>query len=253
MILLATDFGNSGLYTGQMRMVLAERAPSVPVIELFADLPAFDPFLSSYLLSAYLAPWSGVPGGTVVIGVVDPGVGSTRAGVVLRAGGVRYVGPDNGLFSMIVRHGRDRCPLDAWKLPQAPESASATFHGRDVFAPVAAGLAAGRMPQECWPVCPTSLDRKDWPDDLPEIVRIDPYGNAITGLRAGSFPGLSNLRVGTARLRRARTFSDVPEGTGFFYENANGLLEIAVNRGRADEKFALYAGSPVTPEPSPVD
>ncbi|MBE1237641.1 SAM-dependent chlorinase/fluorinase [Phaeovibrio sulfidiphilus] len=252
MILLATDFGTSGLYTGQMRMVLAARAPSVPVIELFADLPAFDPFRSSYLLSAYGTPWSGVPGDAVVIGVVDPGVGSARAGVLLRAGSVWYVGPDNGLFSMIVRHGRDRRPLEAWQLPQAPGTASATFHGRDVFAPVAAGLAAGQMPEGCSPIDPITLDREDWPEDLPEIVRIDPYGNAITGLRAASFPGVNALRVGPRTLARARTFSDVPEGAGFFYANANGLLEIAVNRGRADETFGLRAGSPVTPELSPT-
>ena len=85
--------------------------------------------------------------------------------------------------------------------------------------------------------------RADWPDDLREIVYIDHYGNAMTGLRAITLPGNTRLAVGGRVLERARTFSDRPPGTAFWYENSNGLVEIAVNQGRADRELGLAIGN----------
>ena len=135
MIVLFTDFGLTGPYTGQMKAVLARNAPAVPVIDLFADAPAFQPYLSAYLLGAYCGA---VPQGGVLLGVVDPGVGTDRLPLVVRADGRWYVGPDNGLFELVMRRA---AVVEAWTIDWRPDRLSASFHGRDLFAPVAAKLA----------------------------------------------------------------------------------------------------------------
>ena len=244
MIVLFTDFGLAGPYTGQVKAALARRAPGVPVIDLFADAPAFDPRLAAYLLAAYAPAFEP---GDVLLCVVDPGVGGDRAPLVVEADGRRYVGPDNGLFELVLRRsGAWRC----WRVDWRPAAGrlSASFHGRDLFAPVAALLALGGAPPGPG-AAPTR--RPDWPDDLPAVVYVDGYGNAMTGLRAAVLAEGAALRVGGRPLPRARTFSDLPEGGAFWYENANGLAEIAVNRGRAADLLDLRPGSPVEPVAGP--
>jgi hypothetical protein len=88
--------------------------------------------------------------------------------------------------------------------------------------------------------------RPDWPDDLAEIVYVDHFGNAMTGLRAATLPEGAQLAVAGQVLERAKTFSDLPPGRAFWYENSNGLAEIAVNLGRADHALGLAVGSPIT-------
>ncbi len=238
MIVLFTDFGAAGPYTGQMRAVLAREAPGVPVVELFADAPACDPRASAYLLAAYGA---GFAPGSVFLAVVDPGVGGEREAVMLEADGRWYVAPDNGLLAVVARRA------DAarwWRITWRPDALSASFHGRDLFAPVAARLALGEDPpgQPADGFQPTGCD---WPDDLAEIVYLDHFGNAVSGLRAATLAADARLAVGGRQLARARTFSDVPEGAAFWYENANGLAEVAVNGGRAEVELGVAVGSKV--------
>ena len=238
MIVLFTDFGPGGPYTGQMKAVLAREAPAVPVIDLADDLPACDPEPAAYLLAA-LAP--AFPQDAVFVCVVDPGVGSDRAPLALSAGGRWYVGPDNGLLAIVARRAGDaRWFAIDWQ----PPTLSASFHGRDLFAPVAAQVARGEE------VPGTPLDGAravgaDWPDDRAAIVYIDPYGNAMTGIRAAQLDEDAVVIVGARRLGRLRTFSDAAPGAAFWYENANGLAEIAVNQGRADRVLGLGVGTPV--------
>ncbi|MGF7207565.1 hypothetical protein GGE65_002138 [Skermanella aerolata] len=238
MILLVTDFGLSGPYTGQMKAVLASHAPAVPVIDLFADAPAFQPRLSAYLLGAYRGA---VPEGGVLLGVVDPGVGTDRLPLCVRADGRWYVGPDNGLFELVVRRADS---VEAWTIDWRPGVMSASFHGRDLFAPVAARLALGEPPPGT-PVPVERIRRPDWPDDLDRIVYVDVYGNALTGLRAAVLGDGVELEAGGRRIARARTFGDVPVGEAIWYENGNGLAEIAVNQGRADGVLGLKVGDEV--------
>jgi S-adenosylmethionine hydrolase len=239
MIVLFTDFGLSGPYTGQVKAVLHQLSARVPIVDLFADLPAAKPKPAAYLLAAY-GPWF-LPG-TVLMAVVDPGVGGARAAVVVEADGRFYVGPDNGLFEIVERRaGTLKTSEILWR----PDRLSASFHGRDLFAPVAARLAAGTLPAGA--LRGAGIGRlHDWPDDLPEIVYIDGYGNAMTGLRASILPEKAKLAVKGRVLTRARTFSDAPLGAGFWYENSNGLAEIAVNKGRADSALSLAIGTPVS-------
>jgi S-adenosylmethionine hydrolase len=236
MIVLCTDFGLGGPYTGQLKAVLARMAPRVPVVDLFADLPAFSPQLAAYLLAAYVER---LEPGDVVLAVVDPGVGSARRALIVEADGRWLTGPDNGLFEPVLR--RAKAPR-AWPIAVPERGIAPTFHGRDVFAPAAARLALGEAPQSP-PIEPTRF--ADWPDDLPAIAYVDHYGNAMTGLRAASLAADTVLQVAGQRIRRRGIFADVPPGEALWYENANGLAEIAVNAGSAAATFGLAPGSPV--------
>ncbi|MCL6608940.1 MAG: SAM-dependent chlorinase/fluorinase [Geminicoccaceae bacterium] len=236
MILLATDFGLAGPYVGQLHLVLGRLVPEVPVIDLQHDLPAFRPDLASPLLAAHL-DWA--QPGDVVLAVVDPGVGTDRRPLALRLDGIWLVGPDNGLFEAALRRARS---IESYEIVWRPERLSASFHGRDLFAPVAARLARGDR-SGLAPAEPTRF--RDWPDDLPRIVQVDAYGNAWTGLRAAHLPAGSRLRAAGRTLERARTFGDVPPGTAFWYENSSGFAEIAVSGGSAAETLGLRPGDPV--------
>jgi S-adenosylmethionine hydrolase len=168
-------------------------------------------------------------------------VGGTRPPIILEADGRWYVGPGNGLFELVLRRAEE---TRRWDIDWKPERLSASFHGRDLFAPVAALLARSepppRRPRE------DGADRRaDWPDDLREIVYIDHFGNAMTGLRSAMLQRNARLAVAGRVVESARTFSDRPPGAAFWYENANGLVEIAVNQGRADRELGLAIGVPV--------
>jgi S-adenosylmethionine hydrolase len=238
MIVLCTDFG-PGPYTGQMQAVLHQQAPGVPVISLFDDLPCWDIRATAYLLPAYVSEF---PLDTVFLVVVDPGVGGdSREPVIAQIDGRWYVGPGNGVFHLLARRAAHASRF--WRIDWQPERLSSSFHGRDLFAPIAARLARGLAPEgeEISEPQPAG----EWPEDLARILYIDHFGNAISGLRADQLASAQQLKVGEHLLSRARTFSDVPEGTAFWYENANGLAEIAVNRGRAEEVLGLQLATPV--------
>ncbi|HVC50699.1 MAG TPA: SAM-dependent chlorinase/fluorinase [Stellaceae bacterium] len=242
MIALFTDFGLSGPYTGQMTAVLRRDAPGVPVVSLFADAPAGAPRPGAYLLAAHAA-W--FPPATVFLSVVDPGVGGARRALIVEAAGKFYVGPDNGLFEIVQRRdGTSRC----WEITWQPPDLSVSFHGRDLFAPVAARLARGEACASLGhPIVP--LRQADWPDDLAEIVYIDHYGNALTGLRGSAVPAAARLTARGRTVAPAATFSAVGAGEAFWYVNSNGLAEIAVNRRRASAVLGLAVGTPVAIAP----
>lgn len=250
MILFASDFGHAGPYVGQVHAVLARRAPGVPVIDLMHDLPPFRPSAAGCLIRQIM--WSMAPAmteppldgtdsaGDIVLAVVDPGVGTERDPIIVETLGARYVGPDNGLFTGVI----DKEAAQAWRIDWRPEHLSDSFHGRDLFAPVAAMLARGR------PVPSTQVDtdrlvRSDRPDPLAEIVYCDRYGNAMTGIEAVALSEDSVLEAGGHLFRRARTFGEMPPGTGFWYANSLGLAEIAVNQGDAASQFGLTVETPV--------
>ena len=140
MIVLFTDFGASDLYLGQVKATLRRAAPRIPVVDALNDAPDFTIEPAAHLLAA-LAPR--YPHGSVFLAVIDPGVGGPRGAIVVEVDGRRFVGPDNGLLSILwQRTKRARC----WRIVWRPALLASTFHGRDLFAPVAAALARGRMP-----------------------------------------------------------------------------------------------------------
>jgi S-adenosylmethionine hydrolase len=237
MIALFTDYGVAGPYVGQMHAVFAQQAPSVPVIDLFHDVPAYHVRAGAYLLPAYTGNF---PPQTIFVCVVDPGVGGARRAVVVEADDRWYLGPDNGLLTVVAQRAhRLRCHEILWRAPNL----SNTFHGRDLFAPVAALLAGGRMPESR--ELPFPFPDPLWPDDLAEAVYVDNFGNVLTGLRATTIPQSTRLRAGDVELGYAPTFSAVPVGQCFWYENSNGLVEIAKNQGRADVELGLGTGATI--------
>ncbi|MDO9139608.1 MAG: SAM-dependent chlorinase/fluorinase [Methylobacter sp.] len=174
-IILFTDFGPSGPYLGQMESVLRQTALNVPVINLLSNAPIADPRLSAYLLAALRHSF---PVNSIFLAVVDPGVGGERKAVVLQADGQAFVGPDNGLLNTVaVQSQHTQWSEIIWR----PERCSMSFHGRDIFAPIAAKLAINAADDLLRP-----FDRNDlsaWPHDLAEVIYFDHYGNAMTGLR----------------------------------------------------------------------
>ena len=237
MLILFTDFGFRGPYVGEMKIVIESLAPGLPVIDLMHDAPCFNPRASAYLLAAMLED---LPEKCVVCGVVDPGVGSERPPVVYRCDQRWFVGPGNGLFEIAARRSRS---CGRWRIRTDYEPPSASFHGRDIFAPIAARLALGDSVELA------ALDSDEgvagWPDDLTEVIYIDAFGNAMTGIRAERVDAGSSLAIMGRPLFRARTFSDLPSGVPFWYVNSLGLVEIAVNQGSAAEQLGLEIGTPL--------
>jgi len=239
MILTFTDFGRGGPYLGQMRLSVARHAPGVPVVDLISDVTPFNPRAAAYLLASLS---SEIPPGSVLLGVVDPDVGTeSRQPVVMRAADRWYVGPGNGLFSVVAQQYP---PTQVWQITWRPSRLSDSFHGRDLFAPVAAMLARGdEVPGE--PADAASVGPLDWPDDLAEVIYLDDFGNAMTGMRASTLKPDQPLDVRGHRLSPARTFGEVAPGEGFWYANSCGLAEIAVNQGDAREQYGLRVGDSV--------
>ncbi len=235
MIGLFTDFGANGPYLGQMEAVLRSSAANIDVINLVNNAPIADPRLSAFLLAAI---HQNFPHDSVILCVVDPGVGGDRLPVVLRADNKWFVGPENGLLNTVAV----QTSVTQWyKIVWQPAHLSSSFHGRDLFAPIAALLATGQISDEIEGYSGPELI--DWPADLDSIVYVDHYGNLITGRRyAAAFDDRTLKFAGSSRIRQARTFSDVEQGQAFWYCNSSGLVEIAVNKGRGDDVCNLALG-----------
>jgi len=236
-IAIFTDFGVVGPYTGQVKAVLQRDAPGVPVIDLMSDAPSFAPRAAAYLLAALVAPF---PEETVFLAVVDPGVGNpNREPLLVRALDRWFVGPGNGLFEIVCRRG----PCACWRIDWRPPQLSETFHGRDLFAPVAARVARGDEIQK------TEVDftpDPNFPDDLTEVIYIDAFGNAMLGVRGQTVDRGMRIDVSEHRgVNWARTFSEVSVGQAFWHVNAHGLVEISVNQGDASARLGLTVGSGV--------
>ena len=236
MIVLFTDFGMHDPYVGQLKARIAEHAPGQLVVDLLHEVPDFNAHAGAHLLAAFSSVF---PPGSVFLAVVDPGVGTPREGLVATAGGRWYVGPDNGLLSVVTaRHADAR----VWRITWRPESLSATFHGRDLFAQIAAEIARGDFPADKLAPAEHPVVEFD-AGDLARLVYIDHYGNAWTGLRAVS--GTTRVEVRGRSFQHAESFGFVDRGEGFWFVNSVGLVELAVNRGSAAAAYGLAIGDPI--------
>ena len=238
-IVLFTDFGSGDLYVGQVKAVLQRLAPRIAVIDLLHDAPAFKVRASAHLLASMVNSFGD---DSVFLTLVDPGVGSARNAIVMQADERWYVGPDNGLLSVV---GARAVKGDCWRIVWQPDELSASFHGRDLFAPVAATLAVQNGLPKGWFEHAAGLEVEFGGDDLPEIIYVDHYGNAHTGIRASGIPREARLAIGEQRLPYARVYSEAGAGTAFWYENSQGLVEIAVNCGSAAQLLGLNIGDSV--------
>ncbi|RMH52696.1 MAG: hypothetical protein D6682_01200 [Zetaproteobacteria bacterium] len=237
MLICYTDFGTGSHYVGQMETVCRRLAPEVALVHLTHEAPRCDPRAAGVLLRALARA---MPAPAVWLCVVDPGVGGPRRAVVARRGdGTLFVGPDNGL--MAAASG----PEAEWfEIGWRPERCSDTFHGRDLFAPVAARLARGEEvalePLSGPPV------GHDWPPLLAQVIDVDRFGNLITGIPGDAIAGGGfALVVAGRRIPRARCFSDVPPGGLFWYVDSIGLLEVAAGGASAAELLGAGRGDAV--------
>ena len=246
-ITLTTDFGDADGYVGAMKGVILSLAPHATVVDISHTVPAQQVRHAAWVL-ATTAPF--FPPGTIHVAVVDPGVGSQRRGIALQTPTAMFVGPDNGLFSSFLRAGIACVALTNPAAHHHP--VSATFHGRDIFAPVAARLANG-IPLAA--LGPAVDDPVTWPDPQPQrlpdgrlraqVVYIDRFGNLITNV--GPLSGRGDVRVqigGTALLVR-RTYADVEPGEFLALIGSSGYLEIAVRDGSAAERLGIGVGATV--------
>lgn len=245
MIVLFTDFGWQDPYVGQVKAVLAQHAPNVPVIDLLHAVPDFNAHAGAVLLDALAQAF---PTGSVFLCVVDPGVGSPRQAMAVEADGRWYVGPDNGLLSVVA--GRAKT-VRYWRIDWRPDQLSASFHGRDLFAPIAAEISKTGIPIGKLSAIAAPEVRFDG-IDLPRIIYLDHYGNAWTGLRGGLMSDVEEMEVQGRKLPRRTTYHEAGKGEPFWYVNSVGLVEIAVNRGNAATQLGLKVGDLVRLGPPPA-
>jgi len=266
-ITFITDYGVADDFAGVCRAVIARIAPEVRVIDITHGIARHDVREAGAVLAET------VPYGpeAVHLAVVDPGVGGHRRALAVRPAesGHLFVAPDNGLLPPALDAlGGAAEAVDISISPFRLERASATFHGRDLFAPVAARLALGTPLSEAGrPVDPDSLERT--PLSRPELeqhrafahaIRIDGFGNISLDLvpeqlRGHPLAGALRVSVGSRSRRRtavrATTFADVPDGAFLFYEDSAGTMALAVNRGDASEVLDVRIGDVVELEPAP--
>ena len=238
MIALFTDFGLEGPYIGQMMAAVFMEAPNAKIVNLMSDAPNFDPYASAYLLASLVASF---PEKTVFLCVVDPGVGSRRKPLLIEADNRFFVGPDNGLLAVLAKRAKD---VVAKEIVWVPDRLSETFHGRDLFAPVAAKIAAGRQ-VETRSIEARRIVGWSWPEENEKAIYIDGYGNIMTGVRAENLSTDSMVEIDGKQIERALRFSSVQKSQCFWYENSNGLVEIAAREDSAAKLLGLGVGDEI--------
>jgi S-adenosylmethionine hydrolase len=243
LISFLSDYGPGDEYVGVVHGVIASIAPDARIIDLGHGVPAQDVRTGARRLARAL-PF--VPAG-VHLAVVDPGVGGERRAVALRAGHRWLVGPDNGLLiDAASRFGGVSAAYDIGESPWRLEPVSATFHGRDIFAPVAAHLALGEEPDgEIDPASLVRLERLVAREGAAIVLEVDGFGN----LRLDAPAGTAAARVNGHDVVNARTFSDVAPGALLLYTESDGGLALAVNGGSAAAWLGVTAGDEVRLEP----
>ncbi len=263
-IALLTDFGLADGDVGVMKGVIAGITPDAAIIDITHDVDPQNISSGAWILaSAYRY----FPKNTVFVCVVDPGVGSPRRAIAVHAGDWFFVGPDNGLFSYILAEQAMQAVVNlsnpAYQLPQV----SATFHGRDIFAPAGAYLARGITLFELGPqIDPTALERIDIGPPVRKgthidahIIHVDRFGNLITSIPLALVPELFSVQTADQAAsmlfssrdivvdKRRRFFAEGPDdGEPFIYGDSSGYVSIAVRNGNAAEVLGVSIGTPIT-------
>ena len=253
-VTLTTDFGLKDPFVGVMKGRLAARYAAVRIIDLTHEIPAHWPAEAGFWLARSFRYF---PAGTVHVAVVDPGVGSAREIAALQADGHLFLAPDNGLLAPVVESasGASARHVAASLLARLGiDAPSATFHGRDIFAPLAAELAAGRLdPRELGPVVdglvPGWIEAPtvDAGQVTGTVVTVDHFGNLITNIESRHLQGLAHpvVRAAGRDLALRRTYSDVRPGDYLALVNSFGVLEIARAQRSAADGLGLARGAPV--------
>jgi len=236
-----------------MKGVIASRAPDVRVIDVTHGIPPQD-VLAGALVLRHAVPY--FPAGTIHVAVVDPGVGSARCALCVETDTATLVGPDNGLLSLAGPEPSVRRIVELTEERFFLTPRSATFHGRDVFAPVAAALATGTDPDALGPRRPT-MERLALPEPEQrgsalhgQVIYADRFGNLVTNLPGHAFPREPvSISIGQVRLRGpSSSYAAVARDVPVAVVNSWDLLEIAVRDGSARERLGVAVGEPVIVE-----
>src|SRR5512142_1516185 len=247
-VTLTTDFGAGSGYPAQVKAVLLSALPDLRIVDVSHEVPRYDVLAGALLLEACV-PW--FPAGTIHVGVVDPGVGTARRAICLVGEGRTLVGPDNGLFTPFLAAGVRAFEIAPGGALPAPRTA--TFHGRDLFAPAAAFVAGGGDPAALGPAIDDPA-RLRWPaaqvgrgEVRGEALTSDPFGNLVTSIRAADIAGAEVARAtaGGAAARWVRTFGDGNPGELLAMIGSGGRVEIAVREGSAAVTLGGTRGVPV--------
>ncbi len=266
LITLLTDFGEEATWVAQMKGTMLGIAPEARIVDLTHEVPRHDVAAGGYLLETAVDAF---PRDTIHVAVVDPGVGTARRPVVVRTERFVLVGPDNGIFSRVLERHPTRSAYALEAAHYRAAGSSATFEGRDVFAPAAAWLARGTDPSRFGPEIAdlVPLPRASVPAGPPapfrtRILFVDRFGSAVLDLPADrlaawidggtGLPRLSAaLASGTAVSDVRRTFGDGPFGAPFLVVNSAGYVEIAMREDSAARRLALAPGQEVQISPRP--
>jgi len=252
-VALLTDFGNRDHYAGAVKGAVLAACPDAAVVDVTHEIPPHDVAEAAWTL---LAAVGSFPAGSVFLAVVDPDVGSARRAVAADAGGYRFVGPDNGVLGLVLAQHAGARVHEITNRALFRHEVSETFHGRDVFAPVAGRLAAGAPLDEVGPPISDPVRRElPLPRQLEdaweaEVVHVDRFGNLTTSFaRADVDAILAGVGgdttdvvalVGGVVMPLVRTYAEVTEGEPCALIGSSGRLEVAVSRG--DAAVTLGAG-----------
>jgi len=260
-ITLLTDFGIESTYPAQMKGVILERVPDAVLVDMSHGVPRHDVRTAAFMLVS-AAP--AFPQGTVHLAVVDPGVGSDRRVLAAEADGHLYVAPDNGLLTLVVQGGRLTAPPASSARVVSVENqihfrsgVSSTFHGRDIFAPVAAALASGTALEtlgseiEAIERFPLPQPQRRGNTICGQVLYVDPFGNLVTNVPGGMLEAFDRSRIevivsGAVIRTLCSAYSEVAPGMLLAYIGSAGLLEVAVNRQSASVRLAAGIGTRVT-------
>jgi len=247
---LTTDFGLSDHYVGVMKGVVLDICPEAQIVDISHDVTAYAIAEGAFTIAQ---AYRYFPPGTVHVVVVDPGVGSARRPILVAAAGQLFVAPDNGVLSMIdtVRPVVRLLSNDAY----FRHPVSRTFHGRDIFSPVAAHLANGVAPEEMGPLLNDYI-REDYDKPRPNgpqswlgvILKVDRFGNLVTNFSQHQFGGIASgnfsLAIGLTEIRLASsTYDSSLPGELFVIGGSSGYLEVSLNQGSAAQRIGCQSGS----------
>ena len=255
LITLLTDFGEQDYFVGAMKGVILSISPDARIVDISHQVPPQDIEAAAFnLLNCY----KDFPARTIHVAVVDPGVGSNRRAILIECAGQFFIGPDNGLFSWICEREKDWTAIHITNRRFFRQPVSNTFHGRDIFAPVAAHLAKGIAPRDLGepqpdivrlpPLAPKASD-----DHTLEgrIIHIDRFGNCITNLTAADLssrnaPTSWKLLIGTAEVSELREFfAESKAGEIFCIVGSAGFVEVCARNDSAAELLAIKRGDEV--------
>ncbi len=243
---LTTDFGLSDHYVGSMKGVILGICPQAQIVDISHQVTPYAVSEGAFRIAqAYRA----FPRGTVHVVVVDPGVGSARRPILMVAAGQYFIAPDNGVLSMIAAREEHKVRVISNER-YFRHPVSQTFHGRDIFAPVAAHVAAGVAPSRVGKLItdyvrpafakPRRTDPNTWTG---EILAIDRFGNIVTNFHAIEYPAFSVLTIGRAKIRQlVNNYAEAPAGTLVAIEGSSGFLEISIREDSAAAKVKCRVG-----------